>query len=200
MRTGTEEDIAAQLAVTRDLRALIEESVEIVNASEWTRRQLYDLREALEELRQDDRETSETGRDEGGAGEDGPSEEAEESESASTAEAPDLVTALAALDDKLKALEGLYFDLRLTGAYQDSLRWKRLLNAQLTRLAWTISGTDLPPTESQLAVYRELKGEVDAARATWQRLRDEEIPTLNDIAAAEGVGAIVVKSAASDGS
>ena len=89
-------------------------------------------------------------------------------------------------------------DLRLTGAYQDSLRWKRLLNAQLTRLAWSISSTDLPPTAAQLEFFAEVKGEVEAAEATWERLRDEEIPALNALVAAEGVGAVVLPAVVDD--
>jgi len=196
---GTEEDIASQLAVTGDLRALIEESVEMVNTIEWTRRQLYDLRDVLGELREDEDEEDATAED---PGED--SDEADEVEEGSQAteseESPDLLTAIGELDENLKALEGLFFDLRLTGAFQDSLRWKRLLNAQLTRLAWTISSTDLPPTESQLAVYREVKAQVEAARATWIELRDAEIPALNALAASEGVGAVVLPATSDDDS
>ncbi len=146
---GTAGDLAAQMETLRGLRALIEEAVEMVNAAEWSRRQLEDLGTAWRELRASGSGNGPEGRVEG----------ADESLPEPAATLPD---ALAALDEKLAALEGIFFDLRLTGAYQDSLRWKRLLYAQLTRLAWTISRTDLPPTESQLAVLASSRAELGA--------------------------------------
>jgi photosystem II stability/assembly factor-like uncharacterized protein len=199
---GTEEDIASQMPVLRDLRALIETSSEMVNTSEWARRQLYDLRAALEDLRGAKSATAEEAAQGAepvaeGEEEEAPAPAAREGEAQAKgegagAEGTDLLAAIDALDGKLKALEGLFFDLRLPGAYQDSLRWKRLLNAQLTRLASRISSSDLPPTAAQLEFYAEVKGEVEAAQGTWGRLRDEEIPALNALVAAEGVGAVVL--------
>lgn len=185
---GTEADIEAIMDVARDLRDLIARSAEMVNASEWTRRQLYDLKTALAALRDGERSDAQSP--------DATEEQA--SESVVDAEEPDLMAAIEALDERLKALEGRYFDLRLTGAYQDSLRWKRLLNAQLIRLAWTVSGTDLPPTEAQLAVYRELRAQAEEALAVWDELRTQDIPELNALAAAEGVGVIVVRDETED--
>lgn len=164
---GTEADIAAQMVVLREVRGLIEESVTMLNQSEWSRRQLDDLRAVLEGL----------------AGDEAPSAGGAEDE---------LPAALAALDRAIQHFEGIYFDLRLTGASQDSLRWKRLLIAQLVRLASTIAGTDLPPTAAQLEYLHEVRAQVEAARARWARLRDEEIPAFNELAARRGVGAVVV--------
>ena len=183
---GTAGDLAAQMDTLRGLRALIAEAVEMVNAAEWSRRQLEDLGTAWKELRASG----------SGDGPEGSVEGAEESLPESAATLPD---ALAALDGKLAALEGIFFDLRLTGAYQDSLRWKRLLYAQLTRLAWSISRTDLPPTESQLAVLALLEAELAQARATWRQLQDEEIPAFNRLAAEQGVGAVILAAAESEG-
>ena len=186
---GSEADIAVQMEVLRDLRALIEESVTMVNASEWSRRQLYDLRQAWKALRSEEPASDATDKGEDSvaaeAGLEGPGD-------GETPVEPDLLAAIEELDKQLKELEGIYFDLRLTGAFQDSLRWKRLLNAQLTRLAWTLSGSDLPPTDAQLEFYREVKAQVVEARATWARLRDEAIPSLNALAAELGVAAVVL--------
>ena len=69
-----------------------------------------------------------------------------------------------------------------------------MLYSQLTYLAWGMTNTDLPPTESQLAVFAELEGQLDEARELWRRIRDEEIPALNERAAAEGVMAVILAS------
>jgi hypothetical protein len=161
------------MEVLRELRGLIEESVGMLNQSEWSRRQLQDLREVLAGLDEEESEGTDDGETE-----------------------DELSTALEALDGAIKDFEGLYFDLRLTGALQDSLRWKRLLHAQLTRLAWTIAGTDLPPTASQLEFFHEVRAQVEAARGHWSRLRDEEIPAFNALAATRGVGAVVLEAPA----
>jgi len=182
---GSEAEIAEQMVVLRDLRKLVSDSVESVNASEWSRKQLDDLRGTLEALRSPEASTADTV-DETGDEASAPGDETSEPET------PDLLAAIDELDGKLKDFEGLYFDLRLTGAFQDSLRWKRLLNAQLTRLAWNISGSDVRPTDAQLAFYREVKGQVEASLEIWRQLRDEEIPAFNSLVASEGVGAVVL--------
>jgi hypothetical protein len=189
---GTEADIAAQMEVLTDLHALITESVEMINASEWSRRQLGDLRTKWKELRPAEAET-----DEADAAED--SDEAEVLESDEGEGEPDLLAAIDELDEELKELEGEYFDLRLTGARQDSLRWKRLLSAQLSRLAWTIAGTDVQPTDSQLEFYLQVKAQAKQALMTWAVLRDVDIPDLNARAAAEGVTAVILAAPADDG-
>ncbi|MCZ6727191.1 MAG: hypothetical protein O7A98_07520, partial [Acidobacteria bacterium] len=188
---GTLGDIAAQMEVLSDLHALITESVEMINASEWSRRQLEDLRTAWKELRSAETEPSEA--DEAAGADEAEAPESEDVEGESS-----LLAAIDELYEKLEDLEGIYFDLRLTGARQDSLRWKRLLNAQLTRLAWMIARTDVRPTDSQLEFYREVKAQVEQARATWSVLRHEDIPALNARAAAEGVAAVIMAAPVDD--
>lgn len=181
---GSESDLENQMRVLRELHSLIEEAAEMVNASEWSRRQLEDLRTAWQALRDEDEDLTESEL-ERAAGTEG---------QAAAEESIDFASAIDRLEDQLEALEGVYFDLRLTGAFQDSLRWKRLLYSQLTGLAWSISQTDLPPTASQIAVAEQLRQEMAVVRERWQRLRDEEIPAFNRRAAEEGVGAILLSA------
>jgi hypothetical protein len=182
---GSEEEIAEQMVVLAELRQLIEGSVETINGSEWTRKQLYDLRTVWKALRLEDEEESSA-----------PAEEPVEGDSAM--EGPqDLLTAIEDLDEKLKELEGLYFDLRLTGASQDSLRWKRLLSAQLTRLAWGIASADVRPTDAQLEFFAEIKQQAEAAEAAWAAIRDEAIPALNALAREQGVEAVILAESGS---
>jgi photosystem II stability/assembly factor-like uncharacterized protein len=184
---GSAADLDAQMEVLRELRALIEESVTMLNQSEWSRRQLADLGAVLRGLRADD----------------GADDEDEAAEDDATDEKPkgaedELTVALGALDQEIKDFEGVYFDLRLTGAGQDSLRWKRLLNAQLSRLAWTLEDTDMAPTAAQIEFFHQVRAQVEAARATWARLRDERIPAFNELAARHGVGAVALDAPAPD--
>ncbi len=102
----------------------------------------------------------------------------------------ELESRAAGLEKDLRALEGRFFDLRLSGARQDTLRWPRLLYARLGYLARGIQQVDLAPTEAQYGVHRLLGERMADARLEWQRLRDESIVDFNEAAAAAGVRAI----------
>ena len=65
-----------------------------------------------------------------------------------------------ALDDELRQIEGAFFDLRLTGTGQDSLRWERRLYARLTYLARSVGQADARPTDQQVAVWRRLQSQL----------------------------------------
>ena len=66
----------------------------------------------------------------------------------------------AALEDELRHIEGAFFDLRLTGTGQDSLRWERRLYARLTYLARSVGQADARPTDQQIAVWRRLQSQL----------------------------------------
>ncbi len=66
----------------------------------------------------------------------------------------------AALRDQLRQIEGAFFDLRLTGTGQDSLRWERRLYARLTYLARSVGQADAQPTDQQVAVWRQLESQL----------------------------------------
>ena len=64
------------------------------------------------------------------------------------------------LRQELRAIEGVFFDLRLTGTGQDSLRWPRLLYARLTYLARSVGQADARPTDQQAAVWEMLNSQL----------------------------------------
>ena len=66
------------------------------------------------------------------------------------------------LREGLRAIEGEFFDLRMTGTGQDSLRWPRRLYARLTYLARSVGHADARPTDQQTAVWRMLSDELAA--------------------------------------
>ena len=103
-------------------------------------------------------------------------------------------TAAGELEERLQKFEGEFFDLRLTGAGQDSLRWKRLLYSRMTYLAWGIARSDHRPTDSQMEVfqlYRERMGELRPRFADLQG----EVEALADRLAEAGVGAVALQPA-----
>ncbi len=111
----------------------------------------------------------------------------------------EIVADLEALSADLRQLEGHFFDLRLTQAGQDSLRWKRLLYSRLLYLAWSLTGADYPPTDQQIEVYRELKAALETHRERYVELRDVEIPAFNAYLREQGVGNVIMGSESSAG-
>ena len=154
---GTEADIAEQMTILEDLRSMVAGAAEQINEIEWWRHQIDGLEDRLEDRRSADEDGAPT------------------TEAGDTEEAGDLVDTIleqaAALDSELRDAEGVFFDLRLTGAGQDSLRWKRLLYAQLGYLTWFLGGSDFPPTDAQRAVFHELEAAYDATVETMAELR-----------------------------
>ena len=145
---GTEADIAAQTKLVRHLVDGAQSAAEIINEVEWLRKQIDDLEERL-----------------------AASDDDSESESGGSEVVTSVLDRATELDGALRALEGHFFDLRLTGAGQDSLRWKRLLYAKLTYLAAGIGGSDYPPTDQQVAVAHELLTELATHQETMITLR-----------------------------
>ncbi len=163
---GGEAELAAQIETLRPLRGLIAEAAETINDLEWLRKQLIDLRDTWEATV--------------------PASERRD--------AP-LAAAITSLEERLAALEGHFFDLRLTSAGQDTLRWPRLLYARLTALARRIARTDLAPTEPQLAVHRLLAEEMGERRRAFESLLTEDVKAFNELATRSGLAVLAVPAA-----
>ncbi len=85
------------------------------------------------------------------------------------------------LDAELKELEGRFFDLRLTGARQDTLRWRRLLYAKIAYLARAIGQSDFPPTSQQLELYELLRQELEAHERRFAELLEGSVAAFNEL-------------------
>ncbi len=105
----------------------------------------------------------------------------------------DLITAGRELDEKLRELEMLLFDLRLTGGNsgQDTIRWPRRLYAKLTSLAGYISGTDMRPTDQQMEVYAIYRQQLAEYRAWLDRLTANDVAAYNRLLSENGYEGIV---------
>ncbi len=162
---GTRDDIRAQLDLVMQLRSMIEESAKLINELEWARKRLADLEARLTDSSLVDRP-----------------------------ETKSVMTATRALTMKLEELEGHFFDLRLTQASQDTLRWKRLLYARLGYLARSLMRADYPPTDQQLEVFRMLEKEFMTHRRSFEKLRDRSVPAFNQMLRDQGIPNVILGS------
>jgi hypothetical protein len=96
-----------------------------------------------------------------------------------------------ALDVKLKELENRFFDLRLSGARQDTLWWPRRLYAKLGSLAGYIGSSDHPPTTQQMEILGLYRQQVSEYQAELQRLKDEDIAAFNELLNQKGMQGII---------
>jgi hypothetical protein len=105
----------------------------------------------------------------------------------------DIIEAGKALDEKLKELEGRFFDLRLTGgtARQDTLRWPRWLYAKLTSLAGYIGGSDFPPTMQHLEVYERYKDELAECASGLEEIRANDLAAFNQLLRDRGIPNVI---------
>ena len=170
---GSADDLRRQMDVVMDLRNLIDQAAKMLNEIEWLRKQLNDLEARLSSLPEGAPTTS-------------------SSEMPQGQQIENIIADIEALNDSLRHLEGNFFDLRLTQAGQDTLRWKRLLYSRMLYLAWSLMGTDYPPTDPQLEVYRELKDEFEAHRERFDALRTTEIPAFNQSLRDRGIGNVIL--------
>jgi photosystem II stability/assembly factor-like uncharacterized protein len=105
--------------------------------------------------------------------------------------AEDLITASKELDDKLKEIEGVFFDLRLTGARQDNLRWLRLLYGRISYLIRSIAESDFAPTSQQREVYELLKTSLEEQQRRLSELKHTELAAFDELLNEHGVPHLV---------
>ncbi len=92
----------------------------------------------------------------------------------------------AALEDEFRQIEEAFFDLRMTGAGQDSLRWERRLYARLTYLARSVGQADALPTDQQTAVWQRLDAELAEQEARFEAALAGPLAALNETLAGGG--------------
>jgi photosystem II stability/assembly factor-like uncharacterized protein len=160
---ATPAELGEQQRLLESLWQLQQRSATLVNQAEWQRKALADLETRLKDRPEGEKENPHQA----------------------------LIDAGKKVDASLREVEGLFFDLRLTTAGQDSLRWKRLIYGRISQLGWQAGRADARPTDSQLAVFASLAEQVAAAEKRMETLRAEDLPALEKLLAASGVGPIV---------
>ncbi len=161
----TPEQLERQYEVLLSLRQMAGDAAAWINEAEWLRKQLRDLDARLSDS------DSELGSEE------------------DVSKARDGIEALAT---ELEGVEGRFFDLRLTDAGQDTLRWKRLLWAKIGQLARHVGAGDYPPTDSQLEVHDVLEERMEAARARFEQIVNEDLPAFQNLLRELGWDGLIV--------
>jgi photosystem II stability/assembly factor-like uncharacterized protein len=95
--------------------------------------------------------------------------------------AADAAKAAKEFEDKVVAAEGLLFDVHLTGQIEDSFRHPMMLYGKLANLDAELggSGADLPPTDQQIAVNKELAEKLDQAHEKVKAVTGPETAAFN---------------------
>ena len=154
---GSEQDIATQTALRKEIQADLDSAVVMINTLEGIRAQATALKAAL---------------------------------GADSARAP-LKAAADSLAEKALAVEEEITQLRITGRGQDLIRYPVRVAGRLVYLSNDIGQSDYAPTAAHRAVYAELKGQLTATRARYDRLMSTDLTAFNTMLASRGVGGIV---------
>ena len=112
-------------------------------------------------------------------------------------DAEEIAEAARELDGGLKELESHFFDLRLTGARQDTLRWRRLLYARIGYLARLVGKSDFAPNRQHREVFEVLKQELEGHERRFGELLGE-VAAFNEMLSRKGVPSLVIGLKASN--
>ena len=87
-------------------------------------------------------------------------------------------------------MEELLVDIHLTGNVEDAFRHPMMLYGKLANLESGLAGAgaDLPPTDQQVAVNKELTEEDRRGSRTVEDVRRNDIPAFNQVLKSNGFG------------
>jgi len=161
---GTPEDIRAQVEFSLELRSRLNEVVDLINALEWTRKQLEDIQGTIR-----DRQAADARTRGGGA-----------------ADLDALLTATGRMEERAISIESILFDVHLTGAREDAFRNPMKLYGRFSALASDIGGwgADFRPTDQQREVAGVLRERLEEAKGEAESFFGTEIDALNERLAA----------------
>jgi len=157
---GSVEDIRAQVAFALTLKERLNEVVDLINALEWTRRQLEGVQGAIRDRSVGD---ARAGGSEAGA-------------------LDALMDAARRMEQRAISIESILFDVHLTGAREDAFRNPIKLYGRFSALASDISGwgADFPPTDQQREVAQVLTERLEEAKRQAESFYTSEIEALNE--------------------
>ena len=167
---GTEADLTEQLELARRLREGVDVAARTIN-------QVEDLRAQLAAL--------------GKRAANGDSAHVDQqSASIDTTQESATQQTIAPLEAELVSIENELFDLRMTSASQDTLRWRRKLYARLTDLFRRVHQTTHRPTDQHRAVAALLLEQLEAVRARYRQVLEAQIPALETRLREEGLAGL----------
>lgn len=163
---GTDQEIAAQVALGLQLRDAISATVTLIDEAQWTRRQLEQARLTLRERSRDQREWG--------------------AAPGTDAAPPALVDSLGReareLEQRVLAVEGKLYNVYLSGGRSDSFRDPNELYEKLAALASDVgaSSADFGPTSQHREVGELLKKQLDEVSGRFRRLMEGDVPAFRD--------------------
>ena len=93
--------------------------------------------------------------------------------------AEEISTAVESLDKKFISVEGELYQMRLTGAGQDGIRWPAKLAGKLGYLASVVETADFPPNDQQREVHQILKDRLTLYDKQFNNILRNELPAFD---------------------
>ena len=93
--------------------------------------------------------------------------------------AEEISTAVESLDKKFISVEGELYQMRLTGAGQDGIRWPAKLAGKLGYLASVVETADFPPNDQQREVHQILKDRLTLYNKQFNNILRNELPAFD---------------------
>lgn len=174
---GSDADIAAQVTLALRIRDALNETVALIDESEWSRRGFEQLRFTLRERIKDLREYGP------GPGRDLPITDAEA-----------FLKEIDGVEKRVLEIEGKLYDVALTGAREDAFRTPNQLYEKLASVGSDIaaSSADFRPTDQQGAVYAMLRAQLDGLKLQFSNLVATDLSAFQAKAAKLGVTVPVI--------
>jgi photosystem II stability/assembly factor-like uncharacterized protein len=174
---GTDADITAQVALALRIRDAMNETVALIDESEWNRRGFEQMRAMLREKVRDAKEFGPSpGRD------------------PAIADAEAFLKEIAAVEKKVIEIEGQLYDITLTGAREDAFRTPNQLYEKLASVGSDVSASsaDFRPTDQHGAVYSMLREKLDGLKQQFAALVANDLSSFAAKAAKLGVTTPVI--------
>jgi len=169
---GNDADITAQVGLALRIRDALNETVALIDESEWSRRGFEQLRSTLRERVRDLKEYGPSpGRD------------------VSVSEAAAFLKEIDAVEQRVIAIESKLYDITLTGAREDAFRSPNQLYEKLASVGSDVaaSSADFRPTDQHVAVYGMLRTQLDGLKQQFSALVATDLSAFAAKAAKLGV-------------
>jgi hypothetical protein len=150
---GTDADIAAQVALALRIRDAMNETVALIDESEWQRRGFEQMRTTLREKIRDAKEYGASP---------GPALKVPDAEA--------FLKEIDAVEKRVIAIEGKLYDIALTGAREDAFRTPNQLYEKLASVGSDVaaSSADFRPTDQQVEVHGMLRKQLDGLKTQFK--------------------------------
>ena len=151
---GTDADIAAQVALALRIRDAMNETVALIDESEWQRRGFEQMRTTLREKVRDAKEYG-----------------ASPGPALKVADAEAFLKEIDAVEKRVIAIEGKLYDIALTGAREDAFRTPNQLYEKLASVGSDVaaSSADFRPTDQQAEVYGMLRTQLNGLKTQFSQ-------------------------------